>query len=91
MSWQLVSFAILAGVLLAGFGWYERSRPPAQVVALIVELPGDPLECPQIRHGVHALTLGHPARAHIGNQTSVDRTGAVHRACRSVVSRCARG
>src|SRR6201996_1243995 len=34
MSWQLVSFLILAGVLLGGFAWYERSRPPAQVVAL---------------------------------------------------------
>jgi energy-coupling factor transport system substrate-specific component len=38
MSWQLVSFLILAGVLLAGFGWYERSRPPAQVVALVAAL-----------------------------------------------------
>jgi energy-coupling factor transport system substrate-specific component len=38
MSWELVSFLILAGVLLAGFGWYERSRPPAQVVALVAAL-----------------------------------------------------
>jgi len=38
MSWQLVSFLILAGVLLAGFAWYERSRPPAQVVALVAAL-----------------------------------------------------
>ncbi len=38
MSWQLVSFLILAAVLLAGFGWYERSRPPAQVVALVAAL-----------------------------------------------------
>ncbi|MBS1894307.1 MAG: hypothetical protein JST59_23655 [Actinobacteria bacterium] len=38
MSWQLVSFLILAGVLLAGFGWYERSRPPSQVVALVAAL-----------------------------------------------------
>ena len=38
MSWQLVSFLILAGVLLAGFGWYERSRPPAQIVALVAAL-----------------------------------------------------
>jgi energy-coupling factor transport system substrate-specific component len=38
MSWQLVSFLILGAVLLAGFGWYERSRPPAQVVALVAAL-----------------------------------------------------
>jgi energy-coupling factor transport system substrate-specific component len=38
MSWQLVSFLILAGVLLAGFAWYERSRPPSQVVALVAAL-----------------------------------------------------
>ncbi|HEY0278947.1 MAG TPA: prenyltransferase/squalene oxidase repeat-containing protein [Solirubrobacterales bacterium] len=38
MSWQLVSFLILAGVLLGGFAWYERSRPPAQVVALVAAL-----------------------------------------------------
>ena len=38
MSWELVSFLILAGVLLGGFAWYERSRPPAQVVALVAAL-----------------------------------------------------
>jgi energy-coupling factor transport system substrate-specific component len=38
VSWQLVSFLILAGVLLGGFAWYERSRPPAQVVALVAAL-----------------------------------------------------
>lgn len=38
MSWQLVSFLILGGVLLAGFAWYERSRPPSQVVALVAAL-----------------------------------------------------
>jgi Prenyltransferase and squalene oxidase repeat len=38
MSWQLVSFLILGAVLLAGFAWYERSRPPAQVVALVAAL-----------------------------------------------------
>ena len=38
MSWQLVSFLILAGVLIGGFAWYERSRPPAQVVALVAAL-----------------------------------------------------
>ena len=38
MSWQLVSFLILAAVLIGGFAWYERSRPPAQVVALVAAL-----------------------------------------------------
>ncbi|HSS32063.1 MAG TPA: prenyltransferase/squalene oxidase repeat-containing protein [Solirubrobacterales bacterium] len=38
MSWQLVSFLILAAVLVAGFAWYERSRPPSQVVALVAAL-----------------------------------------------------
>jgi hypothetical protein len=38
MSWQLTSFLILAVVLLAGFAWYERSRPPSQVVALVAAL-----------------------------------------------------
>lgn len=38
MSWQLVSFLILGAVLLGGFAWYERSRPPSQVVALVAAL-----------------------------------------------------
>lgn len=38
MSWQLASFLILAAVLLGGFAWYERSRPPSQVVALVAAL-----------------------------------------------------
>ncbi len=38
MSWQLTSFVILAAVLLGGFAWYERSRPPSQVVALVAAL-----------------------------------------------------
>jgi prenyltransferase beta subunit len=38
MSWQTASFLILMGVLLGGFAWYERSRPPAQVVALVAAL-----------------------------------------------------
>jgi energy-coupling factor transport system substrate-specific component len=38
MSWQVVSFLILAAVLLGGFAWYERSRPPSQVVALVAAL-----------------------------------------------------
>ncbi|MDX6603281.1 MAG: energy-coupling factor transport system substrate-specific component [Solirubrobacterales bacterium] len=38
MSWQLTSFVILAAVLFGGFAWYERSRPPSQVVALVAAL-----------------------------------------------------
>jgi energy-coupling factor transport system substrate-specific component len=38
VSWQLVSFLILAAVLIAGFAWYERSRPPAQIIALVAAL-----------------------------------------------------
>jgi energy-coupling factor transport system substrate-specific component len=38
MSWELASFLILGAVLLGGFAWYERSRPPSQVVALVAAL-----------------------------------------------------
>jgi prenyltransferase/squalene oxidase-like repeat protein len=38
MTWEMTSFLILGPVLLAGFAWYERSRPPAQVVALVAAL-----------------------------------------------------
>lgn len=38
MSWQATSFLILGAVLVAGFVWYERSRPPSQVVALVASL-----------------------------------------------------
>lgn len=38
MTWEAASFLILAAVLLAGFAWYERSRPPSQVVALVAAL-----------------------------------------------------
>ena len=38
MSWQLASFAALAVVLVAGFAWYERTRPSARVVALVAAL-----------------------------------------------------
>src|SRR6195952_5914056 len=38
LRWQLVGFLILAAVLLGGCAWYERSRPPAQVVALVAAL-----------------------------------------------------
>jgi len=38
LSWQLVSFLVLGAVLVGGFAWYERSRPPSQVVALVAAL-----------------------------------------------------
>lgn len=38
MSWQLTSFLIVGAVVVAGFAWYERSRPPSQVVALVAAL-----------------------------------------------------
>lgn len=38
MTWEMASFLIVGAVILAGFAWYERSRPPAQVVALVAAL-----------------------------------------------------
>jgi energy-coupling factor transport system substrate-specific component len=38
MTWEVASFLGVGLVLLAGFAWYERSRPPAQVVALVAAL-----------------------------------------------------
>ncbi|MEK6252619.1 MAG: prenyltransferase/squalene oxidase repeat-containing protein [Actinomycetota bacterium] len=38
MSWQLASFVVLGAVLIGGFAWYERSRPPSQIVALVAAL-----------------------------------------------------
>ena len=38
MSWQLASALVLAIVLVAGFAWFERTRPPAKVVALVATL-----------------------------------------------------
>ncbi len=38
MSWELVSFLVIGVVILGGFAWYERSRPPSQVVALVAAL-----------------------------------------------------
>jgi energy-coupling factor transport system substrate-specific component len=35
VSWQLAAFAILALGLIAGFAWYERTRPDARIVALV--------------------------------------------------------
>lgn len=38
MSWEVASFLLVGAVILAGFAWYERSRPPAQVVALVAAM-----------------------------------------------------
>ena len=38
MSWPLASFAIVLGVLLAGWLTYERSRPSARMVAVVATL-----------------------------------------------------
>jgi energy-coupling factor transport system substrate-specific component len=38
VSWELASFVAIGVVLVAGFAWYERSRPPSQVVALVAAL-----------------------------------------------------
>jgi energy-coupling factor transport system substrate-specific component len=38
MTWQMSSFALLTLALLAGFGWYERRRPPARVVGVVAVL-----------------------------------------------------
>ncbi len=35
MTWQLGAFAVLGLGLLAGFAWYERTRPDARIVALV--------------------------------------------------------
>jgi energy-coupling factor transport system substrate-specific component len=38
MSWQLAVLLVLGSTLLGGFAWYERSRPPSQIVALVAAL-----------------------------------------------------
>ena len=38
MTWQASSLALLAVALAFGFGWYERERPPARVVAVVAAL-----------------------------------------------------
>lgn len=38
MSWQIGSFMVVTLALGAGLLWYERSRPPAQIVALVAVL-----------------------------------------------------
>ncbi len=38
MSWQAASMAILAVAIAGGFAWFERSRPPARIVAAVAAL-----------------------------------------------------
>ena len=38
MTWQLGAFVILALGIVAGFGWYERSKPDAKLIALVAAL-----------------------------------------------------
>lgn len=38
MSWQLISVVVLLVAIGAGMLWYERSRPPSQIVALVAVL-----------------------------------------------------
>jgi energy-coupling factor transport system substrate-specific component len=40
VSWQLGSLVLLGTALAAGFGWYERARPDARIVALVGTLAG---------------------------------------------------
>jgi energy-coupling factor transport system substrate-specific component len=35
VSWQLAAFTVLAVGLIAGFVWYERTKPDARIVALV--------------------------------------------------------
>jgi energy-coupling factor transport system substrate-specific component len=38
VSWQAAALVLLAVTLLGGAVWYERSRPPSQIVALVAAL-----------------------------------------------------
>jgi len=38
MTWQIAAFSLVGIALLGGFAWYERSRPPAKVLALVAAL-----------------------------------------------------
>ncbi len=38
MSWQLACLVVLGLGLAAAFGWYERDKPPARVLALVATL-----------------------------------------------------
>src|SRR4051794_34516921 len=38
MSWAAASMVVLGVALAAGFAWWERSRPPSRVLALVATL-----------------------------------------------------
>ncbi len=38
MTWEAYAYLLLAAVLVGGFAWYERSHPPARLVALVAAL-----------------------------------------------------
>jgi hypothetical protein len=38
MRWEAAALVVLGLTLLGGFAWYERSRPPSQIVALVAAL-----------------------------------------------------
>jgi energy-coupling factor transport system substrate-specific component len=38
VTWQIAVYVLLAVVLAGGLAWYERSRPPARMVALVAAL-----------------------------------------------------
>jgi energy-coupling factor transport system substrate-specific component len=38
MTWEAYAYLLLGLVLVGGFAWYERSRPPARLVALVAAL-----------------------------------------------------
>ena len=38
MNWQVASYLVLAVAIVAGFGWYERNKPPARIVGLVAVL-----------------------------------------------------
>jgi energy-coupling factor transport system substrate-specific component len=38
VSWQAGALIVLGATLIGGFAWYERSRPPSQIVALVAAL-----------------------------------------------------
>jgi hypothetical protein len=38
MTWEIAAILVLGLTILGGFAWYERSRPPSQIVALVAAL-----------------------------------------------------
>jgi Prenyltransferase and squalene oxidase repeat len=38
MTWEVAVFTLLGLMLLGGFAWYEHTRPPSQIVALVAAL-----------------------------------------------------